>query len=94
MSRKTGTTRRAFSVKGITYQRIADHIAEVKRLNPKASVSGLVEDAILETLGEPTPEELQKFALETEKRIEEEKNKEQSDVPADMEDYIPPILLL
>jgi hypothetical protein len=89
MSRKSGTTRRAFSVKGITYQRIADYITEAKKTDPKASVSGLVEDAILERLGETTPEERQKFDEETEKRIEEEKNK--PDGPADMEGYIPPI---
>jgi hypothetical protein len=84
--------RRAFSVKGITYQRVSDHISEAKEGNPKASVSGFVEDAIRARLGDPTPEEIQKFDEESQKRIEEEKAK--PDVPASLEGYVPPILLL
>ena len=87
-----GTSRRAFSVKGITYQRVSDYVAEIKGKEPKASVSGFVEDAILVALGAPTPEELQKFDEENQKRISEKRVK--PDVPASLEGYVPPILLL
>lgn len=93
MTRKPGTTRRAFSVKGLTYDRLhkwAEENGGVK----KASISGFIENLIEEKLGAPTPENFKKLDEENQKRIEEKERKKVLAESLDMDGYVPPILLL
>ena len=60
-----GTTRKSVSVKGLTYQRIADYLLTLPPPPPgekKQTKSGFLEDLIAEKLGVPTEEDRQKFA--------------------------------
>jgi hypothetical protein len=93
MTRKSGTSRRAFSIRGITYERLHEWSKQNGGVKV-ASISGFVENLIEEKLGPPTPEDFKKLDEETQKRIEDKERKKALAGSLDMDGYVPPILLL
>lgn len=88
MSRST-QTRRSISLKATTYGRIKSYVTE-----RGGSISGFVEDTIIEHMGEPTEEDRQKFGEEVKAREKDIEAKKQAEEPDELEGYVKPILFL
>ena len=78
-------TRRSISVKGITYQRLKDHVAKTGD-----SVSGYIEALIEEKLGPPTAEDRKKFGEARETSEKGSKAEEADEEPNVLKNYIRP----
>lgn len=81
-------TRRSVSVKGATYTRIKTYVAE-----HGGSISGFLEDLLLDKLGPPDDEDHRKFGEAQEKRQKEsEARKAEATSDDDFDEkYIPPL---
>ena len=77
MARKKGTSRCSISVKGVTYDRIKAY-ADANG----GSISGFCEDVIEANLGPSTDEDRKKFDESEQKRIENQKAKDEEIPPA------------